>query len=535
MRPTAAGAPPCVLHEDEHLLVVVKPAGWNTHAPAPFAGEGIYEWLRDREARWAGLAIVHRLDRDTSGVMVFAKTPLASRSLTAQFAAREVRKRYLLLTDRAGPAGELRVDAPIARAGARYTTAAGGGEPATTVFRPAAAMNGPGGRPCVAVAAEPVTGRTHQVRVHAAASGFPVLGDALYGGGPAPRLCLHALGLALRHPASGAEMAFESSADFAADPAAALRAAGIDPGGTDAFRVLHGAADGQPGLYVDRLGDFLLAQSEHEPSPADRQRLAALPATGIYHKRLDRQVRRLAAQTASPRLLGGATAPERFVVRENGVRYELGLSEGYSTGLFLDQRDNRRRFLTGHVAAGLPLYAGEAVQPEVLNAFAYTCGFSVCAALGGARVTSLDLSRKYLDWGRRNFGLNGLDPAAHDFIHGDAFDWFRRLVRKGRRYDVLVLDPPTFSQSKDHGRFRVEADYGRLVAAALPLLAPGGVLLACANTARLPAEAFVATVREAVAAGGRRIDAVHYAPQPPDFPVTREEPAHLKTLWLRVG
>ncbi|MFO1355124.1 MAG: pseudouridine synthase [Gammaproteobacteria bacterium] len=96
---------------------MVKPAGWNTHAPAPFAGEGIYEWLRDREARWAGLAIVHRLDRDTSGVMVFAKTPLASRSLTAQFAAREVRKRYLLLTDRAGPAGELRVDAPIARAG----------------------------------------------------------------------------------------------------------------------------------------------------------------------------------------------------------------------------------------------------------------------------------------------------------------------------------------------------------------------------------------------------------------------------------
>ena len=69
--------PPCILHEDEHLLVVSKPAGWNTHAPSPHAGEGIYDWLRDREPRWAALAIVHRLDKDTSGVLVFAKTALA--------------------------------------------------------------------------------------------------------------------------------------------------------------------------------------------------------------------------------------------------------------------------------------------------------------------------------------------------------------------------------------------------------------------------------------------------------------------------
>ena len=73
--------PRCVLHEDEHLLVVRKPAGWNTHAPSPHAGEGIYDWLRHREPRWASLAIVHRLDKDTSGVLVFgedaARKPLA--------------------------------------------------------------------------------------------------------------------------------------------------------------------------------------------------------------------------------------------------------------------------------------------------------------------------------------------------------------------------------------------------------------------------------------------------------------------------
>ena len=108
-----------------------------------------------------------------------------------------------------------------------------------------------------------------------------------------------------------------------------------------------------------------------------------------------------------------------------------------------------------------------------------------CAALAGARVTSLDLSKKYLDWGRRNFALNGLDSAAHDFIYGDAFDWLRRLGKKAGCFDVVVLDPPTFSQSKEQGRFQLERDYGRLVTAALPLLSPGGVLLASANTARL--------------------------------------------------
>src|SRR6185503_3537307 len=89
-----------ILFEDAHLLVVNKPAGWNTHAPSPYAGEGIYDWLKNREARWASLAIIHRLDKETSGVMVFGKTPLANRSLTEQFTQRGVRKKYLLLTDR---------------------------------------------------------------------------------------------------------------------------------------------------------------------------------------------------------------------------------------------------------------------------------------------------------------------------------------------------------------------------------------------------------------------------------------------------
>ncbi|NJN06376.1 MAG: hypothetical protein HC814_08445 [Rhodobacteraceae bacterium] len=152
---------------------------------------------------------------------------------------------------------------------------------------------------------------------------------------------------------------------------------------------------------------------------------------------------------------------------------------------------------------------------------------------GRARVTSLDLSRKYLDWGKRNFALNGIDPAAHDFIHGDTLDWLRRLAKKGRRFDTVLLDPPTFSQSKEHGRFQVERDLGRLITAAVAVLRPEGVVFASTNSARWKPAEFLEQI-EAAVGSGRVIEHRHYVPQPPDFPVHRDEPAYLKTVWLRV-
>jgi 23S rRNA (cytosine1962-C5)-methyltransferase len=556
---------PCVIFEDEHLLVVHKPAGWNTHAPGPHAGEGIYDWLRHREPRWATLAILHRLDKETSGVLVFGKTPAANRSLTEQFTERRVRKKYLLLTDRPVPQREFTIKTALVRVGEKYVSRPphAGAEIAETRFgvpalagadRPAACGTG-----LQTMEAEPLTGKTHQIRVHAAESGFPILGDTLYGGTPAARVFLHAAEISFTHPATGKPVTFHALANFDADPRLALRAALIDPQETDAFRVIHGASDGWPGWYVERLGKFLLSQSEQPLRAEQREELMRLAkifsAAGAYHKILSRQVRRTTAAEASPQLVLGEAAPERFEIYENGVRFELGFNEGYSTGLFLDQRDNRRRFFTGHIAAEFPLYVGQASRlspislktlsekdgdrrdacPTVLNAFAYTCGFSVCAARAGAKTTSLDLSKKYLEWGRRNFMLNGLDPAAHDFIYGDAFDWLRRLAKKGRAFDAVALDPPTFSQSKEHGVFRAEKDFGKLVITALPLIRPGGVLFASTNAADWPPEKFFADVEKAIHSSRRKILQRHRVPQPPDFPISRAEPAYLKTVWLRIG
>lgn len=521
---------PCIIFEDEHLLVVNKPAGMNTHAPSPYAGEGIYDWLRDREPRWAGLAIIHRLDKETSGVMVFGKTTIANRSLTEQFAERQVHKKYLLLTDRSVKRHEFTAKSKIARAGEKYVSGAQG-ELAETRFKKVSNDT---------VAAEPLTGRTHQIRVHAAENGLPILGDTLYGGATYPRVCLHAAEITFKHPATGESRTFSAPADLAADARAALRTAIIDAAETNAFRLIHGASDGWPGWYVKRLGDFLLSQSEALLTEAQEERLAQCgpQIRGAYHKILSRHVRGASAAETSPQHIFGETAPERFTIRENGIQFELSFNEGYSVGLFLDQRDNRRRLLTRHIAADFPLLPStldpRPSTPDLLNVFSYTCAFSVSAAKSGMRTTSLDLSKKYLEWGRRNFTLNGIDPAEHDFIFGDAFDWMRRLAKKGRAFHAIVLDPPTFSQSKERGTFRVEKNFGELVAAALPLLKPEGVLLASTNAADWPPEKFLSVVEGAVRAAKRKILKQHYAPQPPDFPVSRAEPAYLKTVWIKV-
>jgi 23S rRNA (cytosine1962-C5)-methyltransferase len=526
-----------ILFEDEHLLVLNKPSGWNTHAPSPFAGEGVYDWLKHREPRWSrhgGLAIIHRLDKETSGVLVFGKTAVANKSLTEQFASRSVQKKYLLLTDRPVKRDKFRAVSAIQRAGEKYISRPlhAGADRAETQFT-VIARDESG----ATVEAQPVTGRTHQIRIHAAEHGFPILGDTLYGGTNAPRVFLHAAELSLQHPVTEARMKFCAPCDWSAGRSP-LRAAIIDPQFTDSFRLLHGASDDWPGFYVDRLGDFLLAQTNSIVTPEQRALLESLAgehrARGVYHKLLKRTVRGASAAETSPQLLLGEPAPDRFTVMENGLTFELSFNEGYSVGLFLDQRDNRRRFLVDHVGADFPLFQNGARGAQVLNAFAYTCGFSVAAAKAGANTTSLDLSKKYLEWGKRNFALNGIDSAPHDFIYGDAFDWMRRLAKKGRAFDCVILDPPTFSQSKESGTWQAEKDYGKLVTAALPLLKKNGTLFASSNAAKLEPEKFVAMIHDAIAKERRNVLQQHYVPQPPDFPITRAEPAYLKTIWLRL-
>jgi 23S rRNA (cytosine1962-C5)-methyltransferase len=286
--------------------------------------------------------------------------------------------------------------------------------------------------------------------------------------------------------------------------AAYQRRAKTVPPGTDAFRLVDGRGDQLDGITIDVFAGRWLIQTRPgswlPPFPPE------LGYRSLYHKLLSPEKREFPAYLAGEPLSGP------FLVQENGCKFWIDFQAGYSQGLFLDQRDNRSELRR------------RCASKTVLNTFAYTCGFGVAAALGGALAVNLDLSQSNLDWGRRNFAANGIDPSAHDFIYGDAFDWLRRFNRRERRFDMVVLDPPTFSRDRRSHIFRLEHDYGSLVELARGVLNPGGTLLCCANTHRLPGAHFQALLRSALPPSAKLTP----RRMPEDFPGSD----YLKTFWV---
>lgn len=231
-----------------------------------------------------------------------------------------------------------------------------------------------------------------------------------------------------------------------------------------------------PGGWCERLGEDLLIS--HKDAPALEELLVhgrGLPqSVGFSPRRIFarhlpvRNEERVAPVLAEGE---GGLALEG-VVLEAGVRYGVDFNTGYSAGLFLDQRLNRARVRQG-------------VGRRMLNTFAYTCSFSVCAALSGAETLSIDLSRKSLARGEANFALNGLDPVSHRFWASDVREALPRLARRGESFDTIILDPPTFSTSRTKGRFRVEDDLEDLVFAVLDVAAPDARILVSTNCTRI--------------------------------------------------
>ncbi len=277
----------------------------------------------------------------------------------------------------------------------------------------------------------------------------------------------------------------------------------------DAVRVFDGLGDGCRGVSIDAYaGSWVVATQGERIEP---QLLAELKKQkhSVYWKRLSQ------SQKESPILLSGKPQDTPFIAVESGVKYEINYQAGYSQGIFLDQRENRKRVLE-RVQAG----------DTVLNTFAYTGAFSVCASLGGASTTTLDLSQPYLDWGKRNFQLNGQDPESHFWCKGDTFHWLERFAKKERKFDGIILDPPTFSRDQKGKVFRVEKDYACLVEMASKCLAPGGWILATTNCRKLNDAAFLRMVREGCS---RKHQATVYS-----MPEEYRDIPFLKSVWLEV-
>jgi 23S rRNA (cytosine1962-C5)-methyltransferase len=334
--------------------------------------------------------------------------------------------------------------------------------------------------------------------------------------------------------------------------------------GTTGFRWVHGENDGLPGLIVDRYGSsvvvklYSLAWAAHldavlagisavlDPErvvlrlsrAVQRDAAAAARAEGAAPERvaqqsadLDHGVLRDGALHDGPLRDGAAlvgelpTQPVLFT--ENWITFEADLLRGQKTGFFLDQRDNRAR-VEEYAAGG-----------SVLNVFAYTGGFSVYAARGGAHsVTSLDASAPALAAAERNFAHNLSHPAIaaakHRTLAGDAFELLPELHAGGERFDIVILDPPSFAKAQAEVD-RALASYARIVRMGLDLVAHRGLLVAASCSSRISADRFRHVVEETARGARRSLRVEQQTGHALDHPIGFPEGAYLKCIFARVG
>ena len=296
--------------------------------------------------------------------------------------------------------------------------------------------------------------------------------------------------------------------------------AGTTGAGTDAYRLVNGEGDGLPGLVVDRYGPGLAVQLLTAGMERIRDAVLAaldeLLAPAFVVERSDTAAR--AAEGLPPRRqVVAGTVPDPLVVHEDGLRYRADVTGGHKTGLYLDQRENRR--LLRRLAEGA----------SVLNGFCYTGGFSVAALAGGARrAVGVDTSRPALAAARANLELNGLGAHRADLVREDMF----RFLRPGReRYDVVVLDPPKFARRREEVDRALEG-YRELNRLAVAALAPGGLLLTFSCSGLVGAGPFQQAVQEGAVAAGRRLDVLQRLQAGPDHPWPLGQPGgdYLKGL-----
>jgi 23S rRNA (cytosine1962-C5)-methyltransferase len=281
--------------------------------------------------------------------------------------------------------------------------------------------------------------------------------------------------------------------------------AAVRAGATTAYRWVYGESDGLPGIVVDLYGDFAAIQTYATsvdglvPWVADalhgQARLQGIlwrPSGGEWQA------------------LWGRLPPSDLTVEENGLLFYADLAAGQKTGLYFDQRENRRTL------------APWCQDRTVLDCFCYTGAFSLYAVRAGApSITACDAAAGAVEAAKRNFKLNDFDPAPHTFLTGDCFELLERFAAEGRLFDVVILDPPSFARDRA-SRHAAERAYVRLNQWALRCVRTGGLLASASCTSQVSPQTFREALGEAARRAGRRLLIVHDAGQATDHPV----PAH---------
>lgn len=219
----------------------------------------------------------------------------------------------------------------------------------------------------------------------------------------------------------------------------------------------------------------------------------------------------------------GRRAPEPLIVKENGVNFAIYLNDGAMVGVFLDQKEVRKS-IRDEYSAG----------KTVLNTFSYTGAFSMAAAKGGAITTSVDLASRSLEKTTENFVINKIDPKDHDIVVEDIFVYFKQAKKENLKFDLVILDPPSFATSKDH-RFSAAKDYKDLIKLAVDVTEDEGVIVASTNCATFNMDKFKKFIDQGVKESNKNYEILEEHNLPEDF-VTDKFPEgnYLKVVFLRI-
>ena len=550
-----------VLFEDKSLLAVSKPAGVDVGASAEGSTNGVAEILTSLKGRSGILHPVNRLSRYESGVLLFAKNEPTASTIRAALKSHRIVQLFEVLVSGAPKQQVTTIDSSHGASQGRRPTNPKGyfrrGGRETARGKEAAALLADRVRTVVRlvsrgeksslVRCQTSISTTHALRAQLRAVKLRAVGDRPTNPShrkPNPEAtCFHLAEIRFVHPGKDATITVKSKTppsfssvvggrvDITRRLTAALarRLPLIDRHDTDAYRLLTGDAEDVKGLVAERFGDVVVLQASGDyPGLKTLLRPAAswyqetLGVRAVYVKHFARNRTAIdEAQSASqfsPRPLIGQETDPAIKVRERGLTYMVHPYDGFSVGLFPDQRDNRSTIRK--LAAG----------KDVLNLFAYTCSFSVAAAAGGAASTvSVDLSGKTLDWGRENFAANHLPLDGHSFITADVMDFLKRARREDRSFDVVIVDPPSFAHGRKRGRsFSIARDLPELLSGVVALLRPKGVLMLSTNHRRSRLPELRRFMKQG--AGGRRFHVLETPKLTSDYAM---DPDHAKTLIVQ--
>jgi 23S rRNA (cytosine1962-C5)-methyltransferase len=293
-------------------------------------------------------------------------------------------------------------------------------------------------------------------------------------------------------------------------------------------RLVHAESDGLPGVIADRYADTVVLQLSSAGAEAWRETLAdlllELSAAQRVYERSDAEV--LALEGMQPRVgpLCGDPPPDPLAIEEDGLKFSVSIASGHKTGFYLDQRDNRR--LVRSLGAGA----------AVLDCFCYTGGFTINALAGGAsHVTAVEASSEALALARQNLALNALAAERCDWVEGDVFQILRRLRDQGRRFDLIVLDPPKFAPTAALAE-RAARGYKDINLLAFKLLTPGGLLATFSCSGGVSRELFQKIVAGAALDAGVDAQILRHLSAGVDHPVALNFPEgeYLKGLLCRI-